>query len=107
MNYDWDGKGLPAVGDVCMCGTHEREVEILQIDAEQSIAACRAIDNNDLFHGWGFRKIKSADDLAKDVRLKALQEWVRGIEAEYGPEVSGKCYDILMDAEALKPSITG
>lgn len=78
----WDGSGLVPVGTICHCGTHNREVEILQVTlVPYASAACRATDNNELFWGGDFTPIPTPEQIAAEKRDKAINAMLDLFEA--------------------------
>lgn len=69
----------PSTGSIVRCGTHNRDVEIL---TEPELvpcvsAACRALDNNELFWGGQFSTIKTPEQIAAEKRDAAIKEMQR------------------------------
>lgn len=64
----------PSVGDIVHCGTHNRDVEILKAPelVPYVSAACRALDNNELFWGGQFSPIKTDEQIAAEKVSKQL-----------------------------------
>lgn len=95
----WDGDGIPPVGTVCYCVSHERDVEILQIGMNRPYlsAACRALDNNDLFWAGEFLPIRTPEQIAAEERERAIQKmWfsVRTVDADHIKIQKQVCADL-------------
>ncbi len=69
----------PMPGFIVHCGTHNRDVEILKEPdrVPYVIAACRALDNNELFWGGKFSPIKTPEQIAAEKRDSAIKEMQR------------------------------
>ena len=69
----------PSVGAIVRCGTHNRDVEILKAPelVPYVSAACRALDNNELFWGGEFSAIKTPEQIAAEKRDAAIKEMQR------------------------------
>lgn len=65
---------VPAVGSIVLCGTHNRDVEILKVpDLVPYVSApCRALDNNELFWGGQFSPIKTPEQIEAEDRGNAI-----------------------------------
>lgn len=69
----------PSTGSIVHCGTHNRDVEILKEPelVPYVSAACRALDNNELFWGGKFSPIKTPEHIAAEKRDAAIKEMQR------------------------------
>ena len=69
----------PSTGSIVRCGTHNRDVEILKEPelVPYVSAACRALDNNELFWGGQFSTIKTPEQIAAEKRDAAIKEMQR------------------------------
>lgn len=75
LSPEWTGEGLPPVGTICHCGTHGRAVEVLKVELVPYVsAACRALDNSELFWGGEFSPIRTPEQIAAEEREKAAYE---------------------------------
>lgn len=70
---EWDGEGLPPVGAIVYCRSHNRDVEILKEPelVPYVSAPCRALDNDELFWGGDFMPVKTPEQIASDERMAA------------------------------------
>lgn len=64
----------PSTGSIVRCGTHNRDVEILKEPelVPYVSAACRALDNNELFWGGQFSPIKTDEQIEAEKVSKQL-----------------------------------
>lgn len=76
---EWTGEGLPQVGAIVYCRSHNRDVEILKEPelVPYVSAPCRALDNNELFWGGEFSAIKTPEQIAAENRDAAIKEMQR------------------------------
>lgn len=71
---EWDGEGLPPVGAIVYCRSHNRDVEILKEPelVPYVSAPCRALDNDELFWGGKFSPIKTPEQIEAESRKDFL-----------------------------------
>lgn len=110
---EWSGEGLPPVGAVCMIYAHntlwgmqstsgcEREIlayhgEFVWLGIHGAPLETTRIDKVD------FKPIRTPEQIAADERIAAAQEWLKGIEREYGVEAADQCEAVLHAAESLR-----
>ena len=111
----WDGEGLPPVGTVCEYNNLEPHPVSTDLKWSPVHIVAHDMQGGEVFavfsslsgyHGNRlpecFRPIRTPEQIATEERVKACQEWLKGVEESYGQEVADKCEDILMDAEKRK-----
>lgn len=116
----WGSSGLPPIGVDCLVTPHNtqwgfdnldtRRVKVLAGYGGEFVWMMELhSDGGDSFSfittrtdKVDFAPHRTPEQVASDKRIKAAQEWLKGVEQEYGQEVADKCEDILMDAEARK-----
>lgn len=91
---EWDGEGLPPVGAIVYCRSHNRDVEILK---EPEIvpyvsAPCRALDNDELFWGGDFMPVKTPEQIASDERMADAYAMC-GVASSLSNTDAAKLYD--------------
>jgi len=76
----------PSTGSIVHCGTHNRDVEILKEPelVPYVSAACRALDNSELFWGGQFSPIKTAQQVAEEKRISDINMMVMDIKDHQG-----------------------
>lgn len=103
----WNGEGLPPVGIEC---EHQGTADNMDWLPVKIIAHTEVRDRVVAVFQYGdtvtysdaryFRPIRTPEQIAAEERVKAAQEWLKGIEREYGVDVADKCEVILMEAES-------
>lgn len=106
---EWTGEGLPPVG-VLIEMKHKRatsewarpdfyEEQLAWVGREHFVTVDEKFG---YLSDYLFRSIRTPEQIAAEERVKACQEWLKGIEEAYGQEVADKCEDILMEGEKRK-----
>lgn len=91
---EWDGEGLPPVGAIVYCRSHNRDVEILKEPelVPYVSAPCRALDNDELFWGGDFMPVKTPEQIALDERM-AVAYAMCGVASSLSNTDAAKLYD--------------
>lgn len=117
----WTGEGLPPVGTDCACGllgrldpapiNQWREGETIKCVAHVfpqggaplplfwNARTCTA----STLASHCYSPIRTPEQIAADARIAAAQDWLKGVEREYGVGVADECESILMAAERRWP----
>ena len=91
---EWDGEGLPPVGAIVYCRSHNRDVEILKEPelVPYVSAPCRALDNDELFWGGDFMPVKTPEQIASDERMADAYAMC-GVASSLSNTDAAKLYD--------------
>ena len=90
----WSGEGLPPVGAIVYCRSHNRDVEILKEPelVPYVSAPCRALDNDELFWGGDFMPVKTPEQIASDERMADAYAMC-GVASSLSNTDAAKLYD--------------
>lgn len=100
----WNGKGKPALGGWCEYRSADEEwipCEVVAYRADQLVIV-DALGYACVVGVSELRPARTPEQIAAEERIKAAQEWLKGVEREYGVEVADECENILMAAEAKR-----
>lgn len=94
INPAWSGEGLPPVGAIVYCRSHNRDVEILKEPelVPYVSAPCRALDNDELFWGGDFMPVKTPEQIASDKRMADAYAMC-GVASSLSNTDAAKLYD--------------
>lgn len=93
-NTQW---GFTAVGDYeCTVIAYHEDYVWLMVELSEDIGGKYILTRTDKV---GFKPRLTPEQAAKEKRIAAAQEWLKGIEQDYGKEVADQCEDILMEGE--------
>lgn len=101
---DWNGEGLPPAGVECEFSLNRGTVAwvkgvVIGADGAHMVV----LRHRGEYHArnkHSVRPIRTPEQIAAEERVKAAQEWLKGIEREYGVDVADKCEAILLEAES-------
>lgn len=117
---EWGGSRIPPIGVDCLVTPHNtqwgfdsldtRRVKVLGGYGGEYVWLMELhSDGTDSFSfvttrsdKVDFAPYRTPEQVASDKRIAAAQEWLKGVEEQYGKEAADKCEDILMEFEKRK-----